>query len=143
MALRICLWSRLANRVLMPLARYSAQTPDQLYAGALKVDWSQHFDVSKTFAIDASIRRSKINHSRYAEQVVKDAIVDQFKETIDERPNVQREQPDIRINAYINEDKVTLSLDLSGDSLNRRYYRAESVEAPSTEKQAAAILTGH
>jgi len=140
MALRICLWSRLANRVLMPLARYAAQTPDQLYAGALKIDWSKHFDVSKTFAIDASIRRSKINHSRYAEQVVKDAIVDQFKEASDDRPNVQREQPDIRINAYINEDKVTLSLDLSGDSLHRRHYRAESVEAPLKENLAAAIL---
>ncbi len=140
MALRVCLWSRLANRVLLPLARYSAQTPEQLYAGALKIDWSKHFDVSQTFAIDASIRRSKINHSRYAEQVIKDAIVDQFKELTDERPNVQREQPDIRINAYINEDKAILSLDLSGDSLHRRHYRAESVEAPLKENLAAAIL---
>ena len=140
MALRVCLWSRLANRVLLPLARYSAQTPEQLYAGALKIDWSKHFDVSHTFAIDASIRRSKINHSRYAEQVIKDAIVDQFKESTDERPNVQREQPDIRINAYINEDKAILSLDLSGDSLHRRHYRAESVEAPLKENLAAAIL---
>jgi 23S rRNA (guanine2445-N2)-methyltransferase / 23S rRNA (guanine2069-N7)-methyltransferase len=140
MALRVCLWSRLANRVLVPLARYAAQTPEQLYAGALKIDWSKHFDVSNTFAIDASIRRSKINHSRYAEQVIKDAIVDQFKEATDERPNVQREQPDIRINAYINEDKVTLSLDLSGDSLHRRHYRTESVEAPLKENLAAAIL---
>ena len=140
MALRVCLWSRLANRVLMPLARYGAQTPEQLYAGAMKIDWSKHFGVDKTFAIDASIRRSKINHSRYAEQVIKDAIVDQFKEKIDERPDVQRDQPDIRINAYINNDKVTLSLDLSGDSLHRRHYRAESVEAPLKENLAAAIL---
>ncbi|KXJ42843.1 MAG: 50S rRNA methyltransferase [Cycloclasticus sp. Phe_18] len=140
MALRVCLWSRLANRVLLPFAKYSAQTPEQLYAGALKVDWSKHFDVSQTFAIDASIRRSKINHSRYAEQVIKDAIVDQFKESTNERPNVQRDQPDIRINAYINEDKVILSLDLSGDSLHRRHYRAESVEAPLKENLAAAIL---
>lgn len=140
MALRVCLWSRLANRVLMPLAKYGAQTPEQLYAGAMKIDWSQHFDVDKTFAIDASIRRSKINHSRYAEQVIKDAIVDQFKERIDQRPDVQRDQPDIRINAYIHNDKVTLSLDLSGDSLHRRCYRAESVEAPLKENLAAAIL---
>ena len=139
-AMRVCLWSRLANRVLMPLASYSAQTPEQLYAGALKVDWSKHLDVSKTFAIDASIRRSKINHSRYAEQVIKDAIVDQFKEKTDERPNVERDQPNIRINAYINDNKVTLSIDLSGDSLHRRHYRAESVEAPLKENLAAAIL---
>ncbi|ORU92423.1 MAG: 23S rRNA (guanine(2445)-N(2))/(guanine(2069)-N(7))-methyltransferase [Cycloclasticus sp. symbiont of Bathymodiolus heckerae] len=140
MAYRVCLWSRLANRVLMPIAYYSAQTPEKLHAGALKIDWTKHFDLSKTFAIDASIRRSKINHSRYAEQVVKDAIVDQFKEKFDDRPNVEREQPDVRINAYINEDKVTLSLDLSGDSLHRRHYRAESVEAPLKENLAAAIL---
>ncbi|MBQ0724959.1 MAG: bifunctional 23S rRNA (guanine(2069)-N(7))-methyltransferase RlmK/23S rRNA (guanine(2445)-N(2))-methyltransferase RlmL [Cycloclasticus sp.] len=141
MALRACLWSRLANRILMPLASYAAQTPEELYDGAIKIDWSKHFDVSKTFAIDASIRRSKINHSRYAEQVIKDAIVDQFKDNTDERPNVQRDQPDIRINAYINQDRVTLSLDLSGDSLHRRHYRAESVEAPLKENLAAAILT--
>ncbi len=140
MALRVCLWSRLANRVLMPLAKFSAQTPEQLYAGALKVDWSKHFNLSKTFAIDASIRRSKITHSRYAEHMVKDAIVDQFKEATDDRPNVERDQPDIRINAYINDNKVTLSLDLSGDSLHRRHYRAESVEAPLKENLAAAIL---
>ncbi|MEH6502372.1 MAG: bifunctional 23S rRNA (guanine(2069)-N(7))-methyltransferase RlmK/23S rRNA (guanine(2445)-N(2))-methyltransferase RlmL [Cycloclasticus sp.] len=140
MALRACLWSRLANRILMPIAKYAAQTPEQLYAGAAKIDWSKHFDISKTFAIDASIRRSKINHSRYAEQVVKDAIVDQFKDKLDDRPNVQREHPDIRVNAYINEDKVTLSIDLSGDSLHRRNYRAESVEAPLKENLAAAIL---
>jgi len=140
MALRVCLWSRLANRVLMPLANYAAQTPEQLYAGAMKVDWSQHFSVDKTFAIDASIRRSKINHSRYAEQVIKDAIVDQFKEKLDDRPDVQRDQPDIRINAYIFNDRATLSLDLSGDSLHRRHYRAESVEAPLKENLAAAIL---
>jgi len=140
MALRVCLWSRLANRVLMPFATYSAPTPEKLYAGALKVDWSKHFGLSKTFAIDASIRRSKINHSRYAEQVVKDAIVDQFMEKYDDRPNVQRDQPDIRINAYINEDRATLSIDLSGDSLHRRHYRAESVEAPLKENLAAAIL---
>jgi 23S rRNA (guanine2445-N2)-methyltransferase / 23S rRNA (guanine2069-N7)-methyltransferase len=140
MALRACLWSRLANRILMPIAKYAAQTPEQLYAGAAKIDWFKHFDISKTFAIDASIRRSKINHSRYAEQVVKDAIVDQFKDKLDDRPNVQREHPDIRVNAYINEDKVTLSIDLSGDSLHRRNYRAESVEAPLKENLAAAIL---
>ncbi|PCH86046.1 MAG: bifunctional 23S rRNA (guanine(2069)-N(7))-methyltransferase RlmK/23S rRNA (guanine(2445)-N(2))-methyltransferase RlmL [Piscirickettsiaceae bacterium] len=139
-ALRVCLWSRLANRVLLPLAKFQAQTPEQLYDGALKIDWSAHFDVSKTFLIDASIRRSNITHSRYAEHMVKDAIVDQFKERIDDRPNVQREQPDIRINAYINENKATISLDLSGDSLHRRNYRSESVEAPLKENLAAAIL---
>jgi len=139
-AFRVCLWSRLANRVLMPITDYSAPTPEQLYAGALKIDWSQHLNVSKTFAIDASIRRSKITHSRYAEQVIKDAVVDQFKERLDDRPNVEREQPDIRINAYINEDRATLSIDLSGDSLHRRHYRSESVEAPLKENLAAAIL---
>ncbi|MEO1889441.1 MAG: bifunctional 23S rRNA (guanine(2069)-N(7))-methyltransferase RlmK/23S rRNA (guanine(2445)-N(2))-methyltransferase RlmL [Cycloclasticus sp.] len=139
-ALRVCLWSRLANRVLMPLATYQAQTPEQLYDGALKIDWLAHFDLSKTFMIDASIRRSKITHSRYAEHMVKDAIVDQFKERTNDRPNVEREQPDIRINAYINDNKATISLDLSGDSLHRRNYRSESVEAPLKENLAAAIL---
>ena len=139
-ALRACLWSRMANRILMPIAKFNALTPEDLYAGTAKVDWSKHFGLDKTFAIDGSLRHSKITHSRYAEQVIKDAIVDQFKEKLNDRPTVQRDQPDIRINAYINQDKAVLSLDLSGDSLHRRNYRVESVEAPLKENLAAAIL---
>jgi len=139
-ALRACLWSRLANRILLPLASFHAETPEALYAGAAKIDWLSHFSCDNTFAIDATLRKSKITHSRYAEQVIKDAIVDQFKEKTNERPNVERDQPDIRINAYVHRDTVTLSLDLSGDSLHRRKYRAESVEAPLKENLAAAIL---
>lgn len=139
-ALRACLWSRLANRILLPLSQFTAETPEALYAAAAKIDWSEHFGIGNTFAIDATLRQSKMTHSRYAEQVIKDAIVDQFKETTNDRPSVERNQPDIRINAYVHRDKVTLSLDLSGDSLHRRKYRAESVEAPLKENLAAAIL---
>lgn len=139
-ALRACLWSRLANRILLPLRQFTASNPEQLYAGCAKIDWPELFDPQRTFAIDATLSRSAITHSRYAEQTVKDVIVDQFRDRLGVRPNVERQHPDIRINLYLHRDRAIVSLDLSGDSLHRRGYRVEAVEAPLKENLAAAIL---
>jgi len=140
MAMRVCLWSRLANRVLLPLKKFRAESPEALYDGVRAIDWAEHFDVDQSFAIDAKLSSSKISHSQYAALKVKDAVVDQFREKSGERPSVEREQPDIRINLHIYRDEATISLDLSGDSLHRRGYRAETMAAPLKENLAAAIL---
>ncbi|ABA89312.1 23S rRNA (2-N-methyl-G2445)-methyltransferase, putative [Syntrophotalea carbinolica DSM 2380] len=139
-AYRICLWSRLASRVLMPIAEFSAEDPDQLYAAVGAVPWEEHMTAAGTLAVDAQLRRSKINHSRFAALRVKDAVVDRFRERFDQRPSIDLERPDIRLNLHIDRDQATLSLDLSGDSLHRRGYRAEGVLAPLKENLAAAIL---
>ncbi|MFK5927510.1 MAG: bifunctional 23S rRNA (guanine(2069)-N(7))-methyltransferase RlmK/23S rRNA (guanine(2445)-N(2))-methyltransferase RlmL [Desulfuromusa sp.] len=140
MAYQACLWSRLANRILLPLVSFEALDADQLYSGILAIDWSEHLAVDNTFAVDCTLVNSKINHSQYGALRVKDAVVDQFRTRNGERPSVSVEQPDLRLNLHIFKDQATLSIDLSGDSLHRRGYRIDGVHAPLKENLAAAIL---
>jgi len=140
LAYKVCLWSRLASRVLLPLAEFPAADTDQLYAEVLKIDWAEHLVLESTFAVDCTLARSSINHSQYGALKVKDAIVDQFRSRTGQRPSVAVERPDLRINLHIHKDQATLSLDLSGDSLHRRAYRIDGVHAPLKENLAAGIL---
>ncbi len=139
-ALRACLWSRLANRVLLTLSRFPAPNPEALYAGVQAIDWGAHLDVGGTLAVDANVSSSAITHSQFAALKVKDAVVDQFRAHTGSRPSVDTGQPDVRLNLYILRDEAVLSLDLSGESLHRRGYRGEGREAPLKENLAAAIL---
>jgi putative N6-adenine-specific DNA methylase len=134
------LWLRTANKVLVPIAEFSCYSEDQLYRGVQKINWRNHMEVDMTFAIDANIRNSKITHSKYAALKAKDAIADSFRKTIGKRPNVNTTSPDLRINIHILNDHCTVSLDSSGDSLNKREYRAMTVDAPMRETLAAAII---
>lgn len=140
MAMRVCLWSRLANRVLLPLKKFKAESPEALYDGVQAIDWAEHFSVTQSLAVDAKLSSSKISHSQYAALKIKDAVVDQFRDSCGERPSVERARPDIRINLHLYRDEATISLDLSGDSLHRRGYRAETMAAPLKENLAATIL---
>ncbi|MDZ4260848.1 MAG: bifunctional 23S rRNA (guanine(2069)-N(7))-methyltransferase RlmK/23S rRNA (guanine(2445)-N(2))-methyltransferase RlmL [Pseudomonadota bacterium] len=139
-AYRVCLWSRTAGRVLLPLASFAVDSEESLYAGVQTIDWSTHFDVHTTFAVAFTGRSDAIRHTQFGALKIKDGIVDQFRLATGERPSVNLEQPDIRINAHLHHDKLTISLDLSGESLHRRHYRVESVTAPLKENLAAAIL---
>jgi 23S rRNA (guanine2069-N7)-methyltransferase / 23S rRNA (guanine2445-N2)-methyltransferase len=137
---RACLWSRLASRVLLPLARFPAPSAEVLYEGAASIAWREHFGNNATLAVDAAVSQSTLAHSHFAALKVKDAIVDQLRSESGQRPSIDTERPDIRLNLYLYHDEATLSLDLSGDSLHRRGYRAEAREAPLKENLAAAIL---
>lgn len=136
----VCLWSRLASRVLLPLASYSSPDPETLYAEALKIEWSEQLSLESTFAVDCTTVKSQITHTLYGALRIKDAIVDQFRSRTGERPSVSLEQPDLRINLHLFKDQATVSIDLSGDSLHRRGYRIDGVHAPLKENLAAAIL---
>ena len=140
LAYRVCLWSRLASRVLLPVARFAAADPEALYAGVLRQPWEEHLATDGTLAVSCQVVRSQIGHSRYAALKVKDAVVDRFRELCGGRPSVDVARPDVRINLYLYNDQATLSIDLSGDSLHRRGYRTEGVLAPLKENLAAAIL---
>lgn len=139
-AYRICLWSRLANRVLLPLAHFPAADPDQLYDGVQTVDWAEHLRVDGTLAVDFVSSRSRITHGLYGAQKVKDAIVDQFQQREGRRPDVRLSEPAIRINVHVDRDVAAVSLDLAGDSLHRRGYRLSGGAAPLKENLAAGIL---
>ena len=141
-AYTMCLWSRFASRVILNIAEFDAPDENRLYKGCWKVDWQQHMTSQKTFAVDCTLTRSAMRHSRFAALRVKDAIADQFREKTGVRPSVKVERPDVRIRLHVHEDRATLGIDLSGESLHRRGYRsAGGGEAPLKESLAAAIVT--
>ncbi len=135
-----CLWSRVANRVLIPIHHGPAETPEALYELVQEIDWSTHVDVDGTLAVDFFTAKSAITHSQYGALKVKDAVVDQFRDAMGRRPNVERETPDLRINVYLFRDKARIAIDLSGSSLHRRGYRDAGGLAPLKENLAAALL---
>ncbi len=141
MAYRACLWSRTANRILLPLSSFEVNSKEDLYDAVKKINWFDHFKPDDTFVVSFSAKNSEvINNSHFGSLVVKDAIVDQMRAKFHKRPNIDTHRPNIRINVYLNAENAQLSLDLSGESLHKRGYRAENVTAPIKENLAAAML---
>jgi putative N6-adenine-specific DNA methylase len=132
--------TRLATRVLAPLLTFDCHSDKYLYKTANSMPWSELLSVETTFAIDANVTSSRIKHSQYAAQKLKDAIVDQFREACGERPSIETRDPDIWLHLFIRSNKATISFDTSGGSLHRRGYRLASVKAPMQETVAAAII---
>ncbi len=139
-AYRICLWSRIANRILLPLSTFPAPDPNALYEGVQTIRWDEHMAADGSLAVDFTSRQSHLQHTHFGALKVKDAIVDQFRTRYQIRPNVNRQQPDLRINVHLDHNQAIVSIDLSGDSLHRRGYRESGGVAPLKENLAAAIL---
>ena len=129
-----------AIRILKPIAHFKARSADDMYEEVRKIDWSQYIEKGKTFSVDSVVYSEEFRNSRFVTYKVKDAIVDQFREKTGERPNISVSNPDIRLNIHVAEADATLSLDSSGESLHRRGYRQESVEAPLNEVLAAGMI---
>lgn len=129
-----------AIRILKPIAHFKARSADDMYEEVRKIDWSQYIEKGKTFSVDSVVYSEEFRNSRFVTYKVKDAIVDQFREKTGERPNISVSNPDIRLNIHVAETDATLSLDSSGESLHRRGYRQESVEAPLNEVLAAGMI---
>ncbi|WP_101760413.1 bifunctional 23S rRNA (guanine(2069)-N(7))-methyltransferase RlmK/23S rRNA (guanine(2445)-N(2))-methyltransferase RlmL [Oceanicoccus sp. KOV_DT_Chl] len=139
-AYRSCLWSRLANRILMPLSQDECRNTDDLYAAVKALPWEQHLAVDGSFAIDFSGAMPGLKHPHFAALKAKDAIADYFTERFERRPDVNKDHPGIRVNIRVAKGVLVTSLDLSGESLHRRGYRQEGGAAPLKENLAAAIL---
>ncbi|WP_132494517.1 bifunctional 23S rRNA (guanine(2069)-N(7))-methyltransferase RlmK/23S rRNA (guanine(2445)-N(2))-methyltransferase RlmL [Providencia alcalifaciens] len=135
------LWSRLASRILLPLNDFDVYSDLDLYLGVQAIDWSEIFDVNDTFVVHFTGTNEEIRNSQYGALKVKDAIVDSFVRKLDQRPNVARQEADIRINVYLNKERASVALDLSGDSLHIRGYRDLAGQAPLKETLAAAIIS--
>lgn len=131
---------RTAIRILKPIKHFEAKNADDVYEAVRKIDWSKYLDLNTTFAVDSVIFSDEFRHSKFVAYKVKDAIVDYFRETTGERPNIRITNPDVKLNIHIAEDKCTLSLDSSGDSLHLRGYRVATVEAPINEVLAAGLI---
>lgn len=139
-AYRICLWSRLANHVLLPIDTLDAFDTPSLLRNIARMPWAEHMSADHTFKVDFSGQSDLIHHTLYGSQLVKDGIVDYFRARDGVRPSIDTVHPDIVINAHLYGDKLTLSLDLSGQSLHKRGYRTATGDAPLKENLAAAIL---
>lgn len=129
-----------AIKILKPIKHFKATTADEVYDEIKKIDWSQYLDLKKSFAVDSVVFSDEFRHSKFVSYKVKDAIVDQFREKTGQRPNISVSNPDIRLNMHIAEYNCTLSLDSSGESLHRRGYRQEAIEAPLNEVLAAGMI---
>lgn len=140
-AYRVCLWSRLANRVILTLVRESMiDTAEQVRDVVARIAWTQHLAAGNTLAVDFHGRSEHIRHTRFGAQTVKDGVVDALQLAGQERPNVDTKTPHLRIYAHLHRMNLTIGLDLSGESLHRRGYRRDVGHAPLKENLAAALL---
>lgn len=139
-AYRVCLWSRLANKVLLPLTSFEVKSQEDLYDGVRDIRWEEHLAPQGTLLVDFVGTSDAIRNTQFGAVKVKDAIVDCLRDATGERPSVAIQDPDLRINARLSRDKVVISVDLSGDSLHRRGYRLKQGHAPMKENLAAGIL---
>ena len=137
---RIVYQTRLCTRVLAPLLHFNCHSTKYLYKTAMTMPWDQLLTLDQSFMINARVSDSRISHSRYAALCLKDAIADWFQQRLGARPNVDKTSPDLVFDLHIRRNQAVISLDLAGESLHRRAYRRESVEAPIQETLAAAII---
>ncbi len=139
-AYRVAMFSRLASRVLWPLAEFECENERDLYQGVHALDWSTHVAPEGTLAVDAHVSGPVLTHERYAAQRVKDAIVDRIRASHGVRPSVDVDDPDLRVNFVLRKGRGFLSVDLGGGALHRRGWRQSQGDAPLKENLAAAML---
>ncbi|RZA30561.1 MAG: 23S rRNA (guanine(2445)-N(2))/(guanine(2069)-N(7))-methyltransferase, partial [Lysobacteraceae bacterium] len=139
-AQRAVLWSRLASRVLWPIAEFGCPDELALYDGVAAIAWPRHLRSEHTLSVDAHVSGDAITHARYAAQRVKDAVVDTLRAQGQERPSVDVDHPDVRINLSLRKGRATISIDLGGGPMHRRGWRNVQNDAPLKENLAAAVL---
>lgn len=131
---------RTALRILKPIIKFTANDPDELYDQVREFDWEQFLGVDSTFAIDSTVNSSEFTHSKFVTYRVKDGIADHFNDKYGRRPSIRLNGADVMLNVHIFEDRVTISLDSSGEPLSKRGYRTDATKAPLNEVMAAGII---
>ena len=134
------LWTRISFRILMPIAKVQSFNGDELYRSVQKLDWSEYIDPDMTLAVTCTGKNQHLNHTHFTALQIKNAITDWQKVRGGKRSSVDTENPDLLINAHIDQKQCILSLDSSGSSLHRRGYRPAIGAAPMKETLAAALL---
>lgn len=131
---------RSALKILKPIKEFRVFNDQSLYKGIQSIDWSEYMNVRQTFVIDTTVNSEVFNHSQFVALKAKDAIVDQFREQTGNRPDIDKDYPDLRINIHIQKETCSVSLDSSGNSLHHRGYRTATNIAPINEVLAAGML---
>ncbi|HYD47817.1 MAG TPA: THUMP domain-containing protein, partial [Terriglobales bacterium] len=132
--------TRIGMRVLMPIGQYQAEGAEGLYDAARQVPWEEHLTADSTFAVEANLRDSEHSHSGFVALKIKDAIADRLREQLGRRPDVDTRDPAVRVVAHLAKSTLSLSIDLCGDPLFQRGYRAATTQAPLKPTLAAALL---
>ncbi|MGI2107558.1 bifunctional 23S rRNA (guanine(2069)-N(7))-methyltransferase RlmK/23S rRNA (guanine(2445)-N(2))-methyltransferase RlmL [Shewanella frigidimarina] len=140
LAYRITLWTRLASRIVLVIYKGACDSAEQLYNAAYCIDWPSHFSHKKTFSIDFHGTGGFINNTQFGALKIKDAVVDRFRDDGTPRPDVERVNPDFKIDAHYRNGQLTISMNFSGASLHQRGYRSTTGEAPLKENLAANML---
>ena len=123
LAYRACLWSRIANKILLPLANFDVDSQDELYDRVREIPWQDHLSPNGSLLVDFVGTNDAIRNTQFGAVKIKDAIVDCLRDFSGERPSVAKRDPDLLVNARLSKNKLVLSIDLSGESLHRRGYR--------------------
>ena len=131
---------RTALKILMPIHSFKINATPDLYKGVQKINWSKYMNVDDTLTVDPVVNSQIFNHSGFVALKTKDAIVDQFRQKFNQRPSVDTQHPKLRINVHISNNKCTISIDSSGESLNKRGYRSRGSIAPMNEVLAAGMI---
>ena len=139
-ALRVCLWSRLANKVLLPIANFPVANAEALYEGVYAIPWRDHLRPDGSMLVEFIGTNKEINNSHFGALKVKDAIVDSYTQLGIPRPNIDKVKPEVRVHVRLHKSRANISIDLSGESLHRRGYRLQGGSAPLKENLAAALL---
>ncbi len=137
---RCLVGSRVASRILLPLARFDEPDGDACYIASRALDWPALFGLGATFAVDVTGKSSHIRHTHFAGVRVKDGIADAFRDATGERPDVDAADPDVRVLLQLQGRQAQLSLDIGNGGLHRRGYRGAGGQAPLRENLAAALL---
>ena len=141
-AYRACLWSRLASRILLVLARVGAANADELYEGVAGIAWEDHLAPGATFAVDAHGTNAQLRNTQFVALRTKDAIVDRLVSVRGARPMVDTARPDVTVSVRLSAQRATLAIDLAGEPLFRRGYAARGDARLSSLRPdyAAALL---
>lgn len=131
---------RTALKILKPIYYFRVTNEESLYKGISGINWSHYINANQTFVIDSTVHSDKFNHTEFVSQKCKDAVVDQFRNRTGQRPSVDKDFPDLRINVHIDKDQCSVAIDTSGNSLHQRGYRTATNIAPINEVLAAGML---
>jgi 23S rRNA (guanine2445-N2)-methyltransferase / 23S rRNA (guanine2069-N7)-methyltransferase len=137
---RACMWSRLANRVILHLADVDATSADKMLGGVTDLPWEDHVPVTGSLRVNFVGQNDEIRNTQFGAQRVKDGIVDRLRTASGQRPSVDAKDPDVTVSARLHRVKLSVGIELSGDSLHKRGYRTEKGAAPLKENLAAALL---
>lgn len=137
---KVNLNARTAISVLKPIFSFKFKTQQEFYDELFKTKWDKYLKLEQRFAIRATVFSDMFNHTMFPALRMKDAIADWFRKEYNRRPSVDLDTPDIHFDLHISNNRATVSLDSSGDSLHKRGYRIDGWKAPLNEVLAAGLI---